>query len=76
VDLQSGDVLLIFTDGVTEALNVEGEEFGEDRLRAFLIAEHRRPAPALAEQLAATLRAWSAGRPLHDDVTFVVMCVA
>jgi sigma-B regulation protein RsbU (phosphoserine phosphatase) len=75
VQLQSGDVLLIFTDGVTEALNAAGEEFGETRVRNFLIAHHDQPAQALADRLAESVRAWSAGVPLHDDVTFVVMRV-
>jgi sigma-B regulation protein RsbU (phosphoserine phosphatase) len=68
-------VLLIFTDGVTEALNAAGEEFGEARVRDFLIAHHEQPAQALADRLADEVRAWSAGVPLHDDVTFVVMRV-
>jgi phosphoserine phosphatase RsbU/P len=76
VELASGDVLLIYTDGVTEALNASGDEFGEDRLRDFLIAHHHLDAQALAEHLAQTLRAWSAGVPLHDDMTFVIMRVS
>jgi putative ABC transport system permease protein len=76
VDLESGDVLLIYTDGVTEALNAAGDEFGEDRLRDLLIAHHQLTAQELANRLAETLRTWSAGIPLHDDVTFVVMRVS
>src|SRR5687768_14774512 len=38
VDVQAGDLLVAFTDGVTEARNAEGEEFGEERLKDFLRA--------------------------------------
>jgi putative ABC transport system permease protein len=75
IDLQSGDVLLIFSDGVTEALNVSGEEFGESRLRQLLIDHHHASAQDLANEVAANLRTWTTGAPPHDDVTFVVMRV-
>jgi predicted permease len=76
VDLRPDDVLFIFTDGVTEALNVAGEEFGEARLRRLLIDQHHLSAQALADHVAETLRAWAAGAQPYDDVTFVVMRVA
>jgi sigma-B regulation protein RsbU (phosphoserine phosphatase) len=58
---------------VTEAMNAADEEFGEDRLQAVL-AEF---APLSAEGLRAAViervRAWSAGAPQSDDLTFLVL---
>jgi putative ABC transport system permease protein len=76
IELRSNDLLFIFSDGVTEALNIAGEEFGEPRLRQLLIDLHDRSAQDLADHVAETLRAWTAGAPPHDDVTFVVMRVS
>lgn len=75
VDVKPGDVLLIFTDGVTEALNAAEEEFGEDRLKALI----RRLAPfsinEIRSRLAEEIRSWIGDAPQHDDLTFVVMKV-
>ena len=75
VDLRSGDLLVAFTDGVTEALNAGGEEFGEERLKDLL----RGAVGATAEEVSATLaermREWGAGAEQHDDLTFVVVAV-
>ena len=61
VDLAAGDRLVLFTDGVTEVCNPEGEEFGDQRLLS-LLAEHRGlPADALRERIAAA-SALDAGR--------------
>ena len=76
VDLRSGDVLVIFTDGVTEALNPSAEEFGEDRLKDLI----RRVAPLSVEdmsrQISQELRNWISDADQYDDLTFVVMKVS
>ena len=75
VDLQPGDVLVAFTDGVTEALNTSEEEFGEDRLKELI----RRVAHLSIEEMTAAvsgeLRTWIGIAPQHDDLTFIVMKV-
>jgi predicted permease len=75
IDVKPGDVLLIFTDGVTEALNEEGEEFGEERLKALI----GRLAPAsvneIKARIAEEIRTWIGSAAQHDDLTFVVMKV-
>ena len=48
--LAPGDVLVIFSDGVTEALNTAGEEFGEDRLSTELIKYRTAPLPTLCNR--------------------------
>jgi serine phosphatase RsbU (regulator of sigma subunit) len=69
-----GDRLLLYTDGVTEALSPGGEPFGDERLREVLESPSEAP-DRLANALLARLSQWSSrppGEPLDDDVTLVV----
>ncbi len=70
--LQPGDMLLLYTDGVTEARNPEGEEFGEDRLLDTLRAAPGAGAQAAADRLLEALTRFAAGAPQHDDITLIV----
>ena len=75
LDLQSGDVLIIFTDGVTEAMNPKEEEFGEERLKALLRRVSCLPVNEMAAQISEELTSWIGSAPQHDDLTFIVMKV-
>ncbi len=76
VDLQSGDVLVTFTDGLTEAMNASDEEFGDERLKAVLRQIAHLPAPEIAARLADALKAWiKDAASQYDDLTFVVLKV-
>jgi len=70
--LASGDLLLAFTDGVTEALNEAGEEFGEARLAGLLVGNRHLGASELQRRIDAELEAFCGRAPQHDDVTIVV----
>ena len=75
VQLAPGDRLVLYTDGVTEANNPAGEEFGEERLLA-LLREHR---AVSAEQLQKTILAAAdefSGGHWHDDATLLVVAVS
>jgi sigma-B regulation protein RsbU (phosphoserine phosphatase) len=74
LDLASGDRLVLFTDGVTEAVNAEGEEFGEQRLLHLLIESRHLGAPALQETVVDSVKRFSDGR-LKDDSTVVVAAI-
>jgi sigma-B regulation protein RsbU (phosphoserine phosphatase) len=74
--LASGDLLLAFTDGVTEALNEAGEEFGEARLAGLLVGNRHLGASELQRLIDAELEAYSGRAPQHDDVTIVVARVS
>jgi serine phosphatase RsbU (regulator of sigma subunit) len=73
VELYPGDVLVVYTDGVTEARGTSDEEFGEDRLKDLLQRSVGLSATAVASTLAEQMRQWIAGTEQHDDVTFVVV---
>lgn len=75
VELRPGDLLVVYTDGVTEALDVHGEEFGEERLKRLLNESLGVAADEVAATLAAALRHWIAGTEQYDDLTFIVVSV-
>jgi len=73
VDLAPGDVLVLYTDGVTEAINDKDEEFGEERLLR-IIAEHRgRPAGEIQERILDAIAAFAGDCPQFDDITLMVL---
>jgi serine phosphatase RsbU (regulator of sigma subunit) len=75
VDLCSGDLLVAFTDGITEALDAEGQEFGEKRLQDFLRSATGMTAEEISSNLADRIRDWIGHAEQHDDLTFVVVAV-
>jgi len=75
VDLQPGDVLVAFTDGVTEALSPGEEEFGEERLKELLRRVAHLPVEAMSAEISRELRAWIDEAAQYDDLTFIVMKV-
>jgi len=75
IELRSGDLFVAFTDGVPEARNDTGEEFGEERLQNLLRGGVGATAEEVSAMLAGHLRTWIAGTEQHDDLTFVVAVV-
>lgn len=75
IQLQSGDLLFAYTDGVTEAFNAEGQEFGEHRLQQVLAEATHLPADEVRERVVRCVREWCGNAPQHDDLTFVVLKV-
>jgi len=71
VELERGDVVVLFTDGITELRNAEGEFF-EDEMAGLLAGRHDTPAADIVADLAAAGEAFSA-RPPGDDLA--LLCV-
>ena len=69
--LQSGDTLVLYTDGVTESYDTNGEEFGEDRLVDTLRRNLALPTERLLRSVVDEVRAFSPHEQ-HDDVTLIV----
>jgi sigma-B regulation protein RsbU (phosphoserine phosphatase) len=72
VQVEGGDVLVAYTDGVTEALSPEGLEFGEERLRSVAVQWAHLPARELVEKVMAGVLEWQGEAAQHDDITLVV----
>lgn len=73
LDLHRGDVLLLFTDGISEAMNGESDLFGESRL-ARLVSEHGHlPPEELRERVLREIESFVAGAPQHDDMTMILL---
>jgi serine phosphatase RsbU (regulator of sigma subunit) len=70
--MEQGDMLVLYSDGVTEATNQEFEEFGEERLLEVLRAHRQEPAPQIVEAVTKALAEFAAGAPQADDITLVV----
>ena len=76
VQLVPGDVMVLYTDGVSEAANAAGELYGEDRLYALLERmPHGLCAREIAERLLDEVRAFLDGVDPQDDITLVVLRV-
>ena len=75
IELRSGDVLMLFSDGVSEAHNPAEEEYGEERLKELLRKVAQLPVNDMAAAVMQDLKNWMLDAPQHDDLTFVVMKV-
>ena len=72
VALAPGDLLVCYTDGVTEAIDEALQEFGVERLRALIAAQRALGAEALVEAITDAVSRHGQGQPPFDDVTLVV----
>jgi sigma-B regulation protein RsbU (phosphoserine phosphatase) len=73
VQLSPGDVLFVFSDGVSEALSVDGEEYGEARIIATA-GRHPGATPGdLLQAMFGDVRAFTKGAPQSDDITALVL---
>jgi sigma-B regulation protein RsbU (phosphoserine phosphatase) len=70
--LERGDMLVLYSDGVTEATNINYDEYGEDRFIDVLREHRQEPAEAIVEAVTRSLTEFAAGAPQADDITLVV----
>jgi phosphoserine phosphatase RsbU/P len=71
VTLAPGDLLVIFTDGVTEAANAVNEQFGDERLERILREASTEPVAGVCDSVLAAVVAFEEGQPQNDDITLV-----
>src|SRR6516225_4317693 len=73
--LKPRDLIVLFTDGVSESMNTRNEEWGEDRLIELAETCFGLPASEVMTRILAAAEAFAAGAPQHDDMTLVVLRV-
>jgi sigma-B regulation protein RsbU (phosphoserine phosphatase) len=73
VQLEPGDILVLFSDGVTEAVNPQDEDFGDDRLANLVKSLSDRPAAEIVEAIDSAVTEFTQGAPAADDITVVVV---
>ncbi len=71
--LKQGDLLLLYTDGITETENPHGEFFGVERLHDIFVTHAAKPPQEIIGKIAAELRLFNANRYFNDDVSMVVL---
>jgi serine phosphatase RsbU (regulator of sigma subunit) len=71
--LYPDDVLVVFSDGITEALDPAGIEFGDERLLASVEANRALPPQSLLEHLLDDVRQFTATNTRHDDQTALIL---
>lgn len=72
ISFNQGDLLVLYSDGVTECINGQEEEFGEGRFIQVLAENREKPATAIVEAVTQALLDFAAGAPPADDITLVV----
>jgi phosphoserine phosphatase RsbU/P len=73
VSLEPGDCLVFYTDGVTEALNRGGDEFGLEAMKKAIQASAPEGAAAIVRRVADDVKAFVGDHPQHDDITLIAI---
>ena len=69
--LQPGDLVVLYSDGITEAGVHRGEEFGESRLAQVIESHGNKPLAEIQQQVLGAVRKWSGDEP-EDDMTLLI----
>ncbi len=75
IQLRPADVVVLYTDGVTEATNEKDEEYGMDRLTQVVSASRHLPAGEIIAAVVKDVTAFAGSRPQYDDITLMVLKV-
>jgi hypothetical protein len=73
--IQAGDVFMFYTDGISEAMNKNGDEFGEERLSQLVSQYAPESATAILDKITQEVTRFASGATQHDDFTMVVVKV-
>lgn len=72
IELHPGDLLAVFSDGVPEAENADGEQFGEERLSALLVELADQPLEEIVRAVTERVMGWAHDREAQDDTTILL----
>jgi sigma-B regulation protein RsbU (phosphoserine phosphatase) len=75
VQLQKDDIIILFTDGITEAKNIDDEEFSDEKLEALALNLSPEPAEKILNTIRNEVQQFAAGTIQSDDITLVVLKV-
>jgi sigma-B regulation protein RsbU (phosphoserine phosphatase) len=75
VPFGTGDVFVLYTDGVTEAMNVDSDLFGDDRLKEIIEEHGDLPSEQLRERIVREVEAFVGDADQHDDMTMILLKV-
>jgi len=75
IQLQTDDVIVLFTDGVSEAMNKKGEEFSDEKLESLSLNLSELPASQIISAIKAEIQAYTSGALQSDDITLMVLKV-
>ncbi len=70
--LKPGDLIVFYTDGVTEAINEKEEEFGEDRLQKIILDNKSIPTASLMNKLLEAIETFTGEATQFDDITMLI----
>jgi sigma-B regulation protein RsbU (phosphoserine phosphatase) len=73
VQMAPGDLLVLYTDGVTEAENAQLEMFELERLKKVIDASHTLPSKDIIQEILTAVRTFSGDQPQSDDITLMVI---
>ena len=73
IDIEPGDLLVVFSDGISEATNVRGDEFGEEGIIGSVMRDWRKPAADVCDGILADIGKFLDKEPPHDDQTLMVV---
>jgi sigma-B regulation protein RsbU (phosphoserine phosphatase) len=72
IELQKEDLLVLYTDGITEAVDLQNQEFGRERLTVLSRQIDTLSVKEIVQEIREALEEFSEGKPLADDTTLVV----
>ena len=75
VALAAGDVIVMYTDGITEAMNTESDMFGDSRLSRIVEEHGHLDSSELRERILREIEAFVGGADQHDDMTMILLKV-
>ena len=73
IELRKGDILILFTDGIVEAVNNNGDQYGDHRLERMIYFHHTKSAEEMVDQIINDVEKFTDGAKQHDDMTLLVI---
>lgn len=71
--IAAGDVIVLYTDGITEAMNAAGDFFSDEALARVVVGQHEQDAAGIRERVVREVFAFVGGAEPHDDMTMIVL---